>query len=347
MVVGRARLDGLPIEYPRIPRIVDDPAPPRLLVTLRPREGTPRAIREKLPGVTWAYGTESEPSRWSQVEAMLVGALDRELPGYSAGSTPRLAFVQRVYTGVDGFPFDRFPASVKVAGNVGAFAPYVAEQAIALALAAARSILSGHAQVRAGRLRPAPENRLLYRSTAVILGFGEIGRAIAARLRGFEVRVVGVNRSGRMAPGADAMYPADELKSAVAGADLVFDVRPLTRATRGSIDASVLAAMGPRTILVNVGRGATVDEEALYRHLQAHPEFRAGLDVWWDEDYAAGTLGSRFPFADLPNFVGSPHVAGLGPGVEDRVLARALENLARYFRGEPPRFVVDPAEYRD
>ncbi len=318
---------------------------PRLLVTLRRRDPTARAVSLGLAGIPWTYADGSAPVTWSSVEAMLVGSLDRELPGYAPTMTPHLAFVQRIYTGMDGFPFDRFPQSVRVAGNVGAFAPFVSEHALALALAAARSLLAANDQVRRGALRPPPEHRLLFRRTAVVLGYGEIGRALAARLSGFEMRVLGVNRTGELAPGCAAMYPASALEEAVAQGDFVFEARPLTRSTRGTIDGRILGAMKPEAVFVNVGRAGTVNEEALYRHLVEHPSFRAALDVWWDEDYEHGRLYSRFPFADRPNFVGSPHVAGLGPGSEEYVLEKAVENVARYFRGEAPRYLADRTEY--
>ena len=108
--------------------------------------------------------------------------------------------------------------------------------------------------------------------------------------------------------------------------DFVFDARPLTRATEGSIGESVLASMKSTAVFINVGRAGTVREEAMYRHLVAHPDFRAALDVWWHEDFASGRLGNRFPFAGLPNLVGTPHSAGFGPGVETYVLrARARQ----------------------
>jgi phosphoglycerate dehydrogenase-like enzyme len=323
------------------------PDPPRLLVTLRPRAEVSRALGEALPLLPWTFAEGSSPANWGQVEAMLVGSLERESPAFDPSSTPRLRFVQRIYTGVDGFPFPRLPPSVQVAGNVGAYAPFVAEHAVALALAAARTLVESADRVRRGQLRPPPEQRLLFRRTAVILGYGEIGRAIAERLAGFETRVVGVNRTGRMAPGAAAMYPADALELAVAEGDFVFDARPLNRSTRGTIDGRILRAMRSDAVYVNVGRAGTVDEEALYRHLVDHPSFRAALDVWWDEDYERGRLSSRFPLAEQPNFVGTPHVAGFGPGVESYVLAKALENLARFFRGESPRHLVDRREYSE
>jgi phosphoglycerate dehydrogenase-like enzyme len=279
------------------------------------------------------------------VEALLVGSVERELVDFDAASTPRLAFVQRIYTGLDGFPFQRFPEAVRIAGNVGAFAPFVAEHAVALALAAARAIVPAQAQVRAHRLRPSPVHRLLWGRTAVILGYGEIGRAIAARLTGFQMRIVGVNRTGRMAPGCDMVYPSDRLREALAAGDFVFDARPLTLKTAGTIGAEELRTMPPEAVYVNVGRAGTVDEEALYHHLLDHPGFRAALDVWWEEEFATGTFSARFPFGELENFVGTPHCAGVGSSVEPYVLSRAVENLARYFRGESPLYVADRQEY--
>lgn len=317
----------------------------RLLVALQPRAEVADALTRSLPGVPWLFAEPGRSGEWGSVEAILVGSVERELGSFDATVTPHLGFVQRLYTGVDGFPFERFPDHVKIAGNVGAYAPFVAEHAVALGLASARAIVPAQTQVRNHALRPAPEMRLLYGGTAVILGYGEIGRAIARRVAALGMRVIGVNRSGQMAPGCDGMFAADRLREAVAEADVVFDARPLTRATAGTIGAEVLAAMRSEVIYVNVGRARTVDEEALYRHMVAHPRFRAALDVWWEEDFSHGTFESRFPFAELANFVGTPHCAGLGPTVQEYVLARAVENLARFFRGEVPLHLVERQEY--
>jgi len=302
-------------------------------------------LRDRLPGVEWIYASKSSRPAWENVEAMLLGSVSRDLGDADLRSLPKLVFIQRVYAGVDDVPFDRFPERARFAGNVGAYAPFVSEHAVALALAAAREIPRADGLVRAGTLRPPPDQRLLWGRTAVILGYGEIGRAIADRLRGFGVRIVGLNRTGRMAPGCAAMYPADRLREAVSQGDLVFDSRPLTRATAGTIDEDTLAVMRPRAVFVNVGRAGTVQEEALYRHLAGHPEFRAALDVWWHEDFVGGHIEHKFPFAQLPNFVGTPHSAGFGPGVEEYVFDRALTNLGRFFSGAEPRYLVDRAEY--
>jgi len=318
---------------------------PRLLVALRPREETAEVLATQLPGIPWQYTRDGTPEDWQSAEAMLLGSVERDLGDRDVRNLPMLRFIQRLYTGMDGVDFGRFPETALLAGNVGAYAPFVAEHAVALALAAAREIPRSGTLVAEGTLRPPPVQRLLWGRTAVILGYGEIGRAIAERLAGFGTRVLGLNRSGRMAPGCSGMFPADRLAVAVAEGDFVFDTRPLTRSTEGTIDASVLAAMRTDAVFVNVGRAGTVQESALYDHLRGHPDFRAALDVWWDEDYVNVRIGHRFPFSTLPNFVGTPHSAGFGPGVEAYVLERAALNLRRFFAGEKPRHIIDRAEY--
>jgi D-3-phosphoglycerate dehydrogenase len=319
--------------------------PERLLVTLPETELVDRALERELPGVRVAWAAVASEGPWPTVEAMLVGPLQRELPRLEPRLVPNLRFVQRVYTGLDAFPFDRIAPGVEVAGNVGGYAPYVAEQALTLLLAAANDLLPHYERLREGHLRPVEPPRWLVGHSALLLGFGAIAGELAVRLRALGVRVEGLSRTGAADARADRMYPADALLDALGSADFVVDCRPLTAATRGTIDARALAAMRPNAILVNVGRAGTVDEEALFHHLKAQPGFRYGTDVLWREDPARGTVDHRLPFGDLPNFLASPHIAGLGPEAKARALGLALTNLARFFRGERPLHIVDRREY--
>jgi phosphoglycerate dehydrogenase-like enzyme len=333
---GNAPTDGRPATIA--------PAP-RLLVALRPSEELDAALRRALPDIPYGYASAVAPEARSEVEALLVGSVERELGAFDPASFPRLQFVQRAYTGLDGFPFHLFPPPIQVAGNVGGFAPFVAEGAVALALASSHSLIASHRMIAEGRLRPPPPASTFRGKTALLLGYGSIGREIALRLAGFGMRVVGLNRSGRMAPGVDAMYPADRLDEALAIADVVFEMRPLTRFTRESIGPAQLAAMRPEAIFVNVGRAGTVQEEALYRHVQQHPGFRVALDVWWDEGFGDGRLGQKFAWTDLANVTGSPHSSGAVPEAGPYGMSRVLENLHRFFRGEAPQYIADPSDY--
>ncbi len=338
---------GAPAEAKRVRSstgAVTDRAP-RLLVTVPPRPAIEDAIAETIPDLPWAYLSRAGSQSLDRVEALLVGSPAREFGTFDPATLPRLRFVQRLFTGLDGFPFDRFPPTIPIAGNVGGYAPFVAEHAVALALGAARAIRIGADRVATGSLRPAPFQTTLRGRTAVLLGYGSIGREIARRLDGFGIRRVGVNRSGRAVPGVEQVLPAEEIDRALAGADLLFEARPLTRATRNSLDAARFARMPEDAIFVNVGRAGTVVEGDLYRHLTTHPEFRAALDVWWDEDYASGRLTTAFPWASLPNLLASPHSAAILGDAERYGVRHALANVRHVLEGGSPDHVADRTEY--
>ena len=321
--------------------------PPRLLVLLNRTDATQAALDRAFPDVPWAFSDDPSVTDRSAVEALLVGSLAGGVQQFDPGTTPRLKFVQRIYTGLDGFPFSRFPPAVAVAGNVGAFGPFVAEHAVALALDALRDLSGGAAMVRAGRLRPPPEIRTLVGATVTILGYGEIGREVVRRLSGFGCRFVGVNRSGLPGDGVDRMFPAERFREALPEAALVVEVRPLTRQTERTIGKAELELMREDAVFVNVGRAATVDAAALFDHLRAHPRFRAAFDVWWDEDFSSGQLKSEWPFASLPNFYGTPHCATTLDAATPRALGTAVENLERFFRSGAPLHLADRSEYSD
>ncbi len=321
--------------------------PPRLLVLLAREDATRRTLDAALPEVPWAFLDDPAAADVSAVEALLVGSLSGSIREFDPRTVPHLRFVQRLYTGMDGFPFSRFGPDVAIAGNVGAYAPYVAEHAVALALDALRDLSGAAANVRAGQLRPAPDARSLIGSTVTILGYGAIGREVLRRLDGFGCRFVGVNRSGLPDDRVGRMFPADRFREALPDAALVLEARPLTRRTERTIGRAELERMREDAVFVNVGRAGTVDPAALFDHLRAHPRFRAAFDVWWDEDYATGRLNSRWPFASLPNFYGTPHCASALAAARAPALQSAVDNLVRFFRSGAPLHAIDRTEYPD
>ncbi len=117
------------------------------------------------------------------------------------------------------------------------------------------------------------------------------------------------------------------------------------RATRGLIGARELGLMKPKAILVNVARGAIIEEKALYDHLAANPDFCAGIDTWWREPLRGGSFGIEYPFFELPNLIGSPHNSGIVEGILSLASRRAALNVARYLEGKPILGVVRREEY--
>lgn len=257
----------------------------------------------------------------------------------------RLQLVQLLSAGADHLRFAELPAHLVVASNVGAYAEPIAEHALAMALALAKRLPQNHAQLARGVFSAQGRSRWVRGAMVAVLGLGGIGRATARLFRALGARVLAINTTGRTDEPVEFCGTLADLDRVLAEADVVVICLPLTRATRGLIGRRELSLMKPDAILVNVARGAVVDEEALFEHLRDHPEFSAGIDTWWDEPRGGQPFRTRFPFFELPNLLGSPHNSPLVRGIEVTAARRAAENVRRYLVGEPLRGLVRREDY--
>lgn len=285
------------------------------------------------------------PAVLARAEVLIGWNLARELPPGALLSSPALRFIQLLSAGADSVDFAAIPTDVPLAGNVGAYAEPMAEHVLAMTLALAKRLPQRHAALAHGEWQQAEPLLTLRDAVCVILGFGGIGRATARLLRPFGARIYAVTRSGLAEEDVEFAGTLDDLDKALAVADVLVVSLPLTRTTRGLIGAHELALMKPTAILINVARGAILDERALYEHLAANPDFTAGIDAWWDEPRGGAPFRTDYPFFDLPNVLGSPHNSGIVAGVLPSAARRAAENALRYLRGEPVTGVMDRAEY--
>jgi phosphoglycerate dehydrogenase-like enzyme len=240
---------------------------------------------------------------------------------------PALRVVQLRSAGVD-WIVDRVPDGVVLCSARGARDAAMAEWVVWAVLADFK------AASRAMDLQRAKEwehldLRDLSGARVLILGHGSIGEAVRERLLPFGAEVTGVARRAR-----DGVHGIDELPGLLPGADVVVNVLPLTPQTRGLVGAAALAAMRPGALLVNAGRGATVDTSALLAALH-DGRIRAVLDVVEPEPLPAG-----HPLWTAPNLIITPHSAGDTPAAERAAWALAGEQLRRYAAGEPLRNVV-------
>ncbi len=173
----------------------------------------------------------------------------------------------------------------------------------------------------------------------LIIGFGGIGRETARRARAFGAHITGVRRSKGTHELADAMVSPDEQIAQLANADVVVLSLPLSKQTESMVDAKFLAAMKPGSVLINVGRGGLVDEDALLKALDAGtPEF-AILDVFRTEP-----LPETSPFWSHPRVCVTPHASAIGSGLAARVDDQFVDNLQRYAKGEALTSVADPKD---
>lgn len=195
--------------------------------------------------------------------------------------------------------------------------------AVGLLLSASRGIAEADRQMRQGVWRGRmTEDRgvLLAGKQATILGYGAIGRCVGEVLGALGMAVDGIRRSDQ-----------NRLDDALARSHALIICAPLTPETRGLIDRRRIELLQAPRLLVNVGRGAIVDERALYECLRDGTLFGAGIDVWYHyprEGDAAPVWPSEYPIADLTNITLSPHRAGDGEGIE-ALRAQALGTLLR------------------
>jgi phosphoglycerate dehydrogenase-like enzyme len=281
-----------------------------------------------------------------EATAMLSWNFPREILPEEHSLLEHVRFVQLVSAGADHVPLEDLPARLVVASNAGAYAAPMAEHVMAMTLALAKRLLMGHQKLRGGDFDQLTPNRSLSGMTAGILGFGGIGRATARLMRAFGMKIRAINRTGASSEGVDFVGTLRDLERVLRSSDVVVVSLPLTKATRGLIGSGELGWMKPDAILVNVARGAIIDEEALYHHAKTHPAFMVGIDAWWTEPFLHGMFRMGHPFLELPNVLGSPHNSAMVPGAILEGIRQAAENIRRFLQGEKVRGIVRPEDAR-
>ncbi|HUH13823.1 MAG TPA: D-2-hydroxyacid dehydrogenase [Longimicrobiales bacterium] len=257
---------------------------------------------------------------------------------------PGLRWVHTGTTGVGGSLSSEMRArDVVFTNSRGVHGPPVADTALAMVFHFARGLdLAVRAQARGAWDTSAfddarPPLRELAASTVGVIGLGSIGEEVAARARALGCRVLGLRRRPLGAPpGVELLSGDDGLRALLAESHFVVLCAPETAATRGLLDAEALGSMRADGVLVNVGRGGLVDEDALAQALAAGRLRGAGLDVFVREPLPPG-----HPFWRLPNVLITPHVSSYTDRFWARETELMVDNLGRWQRGAPLRNVVD------
>ena len=244
----------------------------------------------------------------------------------------RLRVIQTLSAGVDWLA-GRVPDAVTVCNARGVYDGPLAEWVVGAILAFQRGLVRAR-DGQATRTWTSFEPDELAGRRAVILGFGSIGSAVAKRLEPFGVEVTGVARTRR-----DGVLGFEDLDGVLPEAEILVDLLPLTGETDGLLDARRLALLPDGALVVNAGRGRTVDTAALTRELE-RGRLRAALDVTDPEPLPDG-----HPLWALPNVLVSPHVAGDSPSSTVRAFALAGDQVRRFAAGQPlvnevPRYLL-------
>jgi len=258
-----------------------------------------------------------------------------------------LRFIQLVYAGADNIPFDIIPESVILASNVGAFAEPIAEHVLALVLALAKNIIPDCRRLGEGHFDRTGFNQELRGGICGIIGFGGNGRAIAGTMQMMGMKIFGINRSGTADVPIEFIGNISNLRKVLKASDVVVVTTPLNRETKDLIGTKELEWMKEDALLINVGRGDVINQEALYHHLKSNPNFRAGIDTWWSEPVDRGEFILDFPFFKLPNIIGSPHCADHVPRSIPRATRQALVNVRKFLEDEEIRGKLNRDDYAD
>ncbi len=283
----------------------------------------------------------------SRAEVVMSWNPVKEFDSKEFGLFKNIQLFQLLTAGADHLPFRSLPEHVLIASNAGAFAVPMAEHTLGMVLALAKRLCVNNIKLARGEFDQETKNRLIRGLTLGVLGYGGIGRAAAQLMSNFELKILAVNRSGRTKDRVEFAGTLDDLEYVVKNSDILLIAIPLTKATRGILGTRELSLMKPDAILINVARGAIIDQGALYRHLVENPGFMAGMDTWWIEPAMDGEFKVNYPFFDLPNFLGSPHNSAIVPGIMREVVRMAAENVARFLSGEKIAGEVRREDYID
>jgi len=262
---------------------------------------------------------------YRQAEVIVGNRLDASMP-----RPARVRLYQVCAAGYDRIDLAALPADTAVC-NCDGHGPAIAEYVMAAILGWCVPLADAHARLTQGDWHyrsgmPRALHGEIGAATLGLLGYGHIGRAIAQRARAFDMRVLAANRSPVPAGEADAWFRLDALDDFYQQSDYIVVSLPLLPATRGLVDASAFAQMRAHAMLINVGRGPVVDEQALYEALLRKRIGGAAIDTWYQYPAHAGETAepARLPFARLDNIVMTPHMSAWTDGT----IARRAQAMA-------------------
>lgn len=255
---------------------------------------------------------------------------------------PNLRWIQQWGAGADWLL--RYPAvvadpQITVTNGSGIHPIPITEHIFGMILAFGRHI---HTQIRQQvrhewQSMPGESLLELPGKTMLLIGVGAIGERTAEIANALGMRVLGVRRDPtQLVDGVEQMVGQEQLLDLLPAADFVVLTAPLTHETRHMVSTKEFAAMKPSAYIINIGRGGTIDEDALIVALREGQIAGAGLDVVEEEPLAADS-----PLWAMDNVIITAHYAGATPNYIERLMALFLDNLRRYQAGEPLRNVVD------
>ena len=297
---------------------------------------------QDLPDATLFHGERAADFATApRADCVLVCGQHRAALSEIVANLPSLTWVHIRWAGIEhAVDPDLGRPGLRVTNGKGVFSASLAEFTIAGLLHFLKDFRRLLRQQAEGRWQQFSPDMLAGRTLGIV-GYGDIGRAVAALAKplGMHIKALRRNPQASVAdPMVDEVLGADRLEELCASSDDIVLATPLTPQTRGMVGAREIAALKPTSILVNVGRGAAVQEAPLVEALRARRIRGAALDVFETEPLPAG-----HPFYSLDNVLLSPHCADQVPAFFPDAMAQFRRLLALFQAGKPLDSLVDPA----
>jgi phosphoglycerate dehydrogenase-like enzyme len=307
------------------------------LLVIAKREAPQFAMLADVPHVL-TCDTAAAAAAMQNVEVILQWSGTREMLREAFAECPSLRWIHSRFVGVDSYLFPELVKSDVVLTNAkGVYSASLGEFVLTAILYFAKDIPRLQRNQAAGAWAPF-EMEMIAGRTVGIVGYGDIGGAVAERAHALGMRIVATKRHAPSGPDPliERYYRPAELHAMLAVCDYVVVAAPLTPETRQMVGGAEFAAMKPTAVLINVGRGPVVDTDALMRALNNGRIKGAGLDVVDPEPLPAGHA-----LYGMENVLLSPHCADQIAGWKDDSMRFFLEQYARFQKSEPLLNVVD------
>jgi phosphoglycerate dehydrogenase-like enzyme len=311
-----------------------------ILVLANPTEPFLTMLEALPPGTSFAVGKTPEAFERAAPDATVIfSCAGKKLLEPVWRMAPKVRWVHSRSAGLDNVLFPALVESaVLLTNGRGVFSESLGEFAIGAALFFAKEFRRLLRNQAAGVWEEF-HVEMLAGKTMGIVGYGDIGRAVARRAKALGMRVLALRRDTRLSEGdpfVDAVFPPEKRIDMISQSDYIVAAAPLTPATRGLVGEAEIRAMKPTAVFMNIGRGPVVDEAALIRALEEKRIRGAALDVFEKEPLVEG-----HPFYRMENVLLSPHCADHTHDWQHLAMQFFLDNFERFRKGEPLLNLVD------
>ncbi len=290
-------------------------------------------LKEEFPGVEFEINDNPEEriNEMQNSDAVIAGRLTAE----EIESAEKLKAVIVPFTGLNNFPIDIINKKNIKLYNTHANAQFVAEHAVAMALALMGKVVEFENDLKKGKWNRTKEADDMWTSIRKknigILGYGHIGKYLAKYLKAFDCYIIGFRRNLDLDSNDFVDEISNNIDEVIAKSDVLFNVLPLNPETKHIINAEKIAKMKGKYI-ITVGRGETISEEAMYNGLKDGILAGAAIDVWYKYPGKSEepVMPANFPFWKLPNVVMSPHKSAHTAQAVRAMIEDTCENIRKF-----------------